>query len=268
MSIQSNTMMKNLLRQLASSLPEEIKDPIREAKRQIKAVPYYGQGRHCPVCGHDSKQFLSFGLGEGNVRHNAQCPRCGSLERHRLSWLFLQKHTTFFDGKKKRALHIAPEPCLEKHFKRMLGSSYISADLYHPRAMVQMDITDITYPNDYFDAVYCSHVLEHVLDDRQAMREFYRTLKPDGFALLLVPIGAEVTFEDPSVTTPEERAKVFGQSDHVRIYGHDYIDRLREAGFHVKQLSPQDLVSNEQITTLGLGPAAGDIFYCTKQQQQ
>jgi SAM-dependent methyltransferase len=108
----------------------------------------------------------------------------------------------------------------------------------NPRAMVRMDITDIQYPKDTFDVIYCSHVLEHVVDDRKAMREFHRVLRPDGWALLLVPITVEKTFEDPSVTDPEERLSVFGQEDHVRCYGPDYVERLRNPDSRFVSFAP------------------------------
>ena len=258
-------MIRAVLKRGVSALPEEIKDPLRQLKQSVKALPYRGEGRDCPVCGQSATRFLPYGVGEGNVREDAQCPHCGSLERHRLSWYFMAQQTDLFDGRAKRVLHVAPELCLERNLRKALGRSYITADLSHPRAMVHLDVMDIPYPNDYFDVVYCSHVLEHVPDDRQAMREIYRTLKPDGWAVLLVPIFGQVTFEDPSVTSPEERKRVFGQSDHVRIYGPDYIDRLREAGFYVVQRSVSALVQAEDARRMGLGPAAGDIYHCLKR---
>ena len=131
-------------------------------------------------------------------------------------------------------LHVAPEACFEARFKKILGDRYLTADLFNPRAMVKMDITDIRYPDHSFDVIYCGHVLEHVLDDRKAMSEFYRTLKTSGWAILLVPIIADETFEDASIVEPEDRLAAFGQADHVRIYGPDYVDRLRAVGFEVQ----------------------------------
>lgn len=130
--------------------------------------------------------------------------------------------------------------------------------------MIKMDISNIQYPDNSFDIIYCSHVLEHVLDDRKAMREFYRTLNTDGWAILNVPISGEKTFEDPSIVSPEERLKAFGQEDHVRIYGTDYIDRLRESGFTVKLFKASDLASESDIVRMALTQASGEIYYCTK----
>lgn len=145
-----------------------------------------------------------------------------------------------------------------------MGPDYLTADLYNPQAMVQMDITDIQYPDESFDVIYCSHVLEHVADDSQAIRELHRVLRPNGWAILLVPIWADKTFEDPLVVTSEDRLRVFGQSDHVRIYGLDYVDRLRGAGFRAEVTSVEDLVDEENAVRMGLTDASGDIYYCTK----
>ncbi|MEN8130798.1 MAG: methyltransferase domain-containing protein [Pseudomonadota bacterium] len=247
---------------VASKLPNLVKTPIKQLRDVVKAIPYYGTGRYCPICGKSSRRFRPYGR---PAREDAQCPRCGSLERHRLLWLYLTKKTDFFDGKPKKMLHVAPELIFESKFKRRLGDRYLTADLYNPRAMVKMDITNIDCPDQSFDVIYCSHVLEHVQDDRKAMSEFYRVLKNTGWAILLVPITVEKTLEDPSIVDPEERLKVFGQEDHVRKYGLDYVDRLREAGFHVELNKANDLVQNNQAVEMGITHASGEIYYCTKQ---
>jgi SAM-dependent methyltransferase len=179
-------------------------------------------------------------------------------------WLYLNSKTNLFDGKPKTMLHVAPESCLESRFRQRLRDGYLTADLVNPRARIKMDITQIQYPDQSFDVIYCSHVLEHVPDDRQAMREFHRTLKTDGWAVLLVPITAERTFEDHSITSPEDRLKHYGQIDHVRRYGPDYMDRLVEAGFRVAVFRPHDLATPEQVIRMGLTPASGEVYYCTK----
>ncbi len=161
-------------------------------------------------------------------------------------------------------LHVAPELFLESKFRQIHGVDYLTADLYNPKAMVKMDITDIQYPDQSFDIIYCSHVLEHVLDDVKAMTEFHRVLKHGGWAILLVPIFGEKTYENTSIVAPKDRLKAFGQSDHVRKYGQDYVDRLREAGFTVEVTTVSDLVSDNEAIRMGLTSAAGEIFYCTK----
>jgi len=213
------------------------------------------------VCGKSSGRFRPFGI---VPREDAQCVRCGALERHRLLWLFLQKQTDLFDGKPKQMLHVAPELCFESMLKERLGSNYLTADLFNPRAMVKMDICDIQYPDRSFDVIYCSHVLEHVLDDKQAMREFFRVLKNSRWAILNVPITSEKTFEDSSIVDPKERLKAFGQEDHVRRYGPDYVERLRDSGFTVEISKVGDLANSDEAVRMGLTQASGEIYYCTK----
>jgi SAM-dependent methyltransferase len=119
-------------------------------------------------------------------------------------------------------------------------------------------------PHETFDVIFCSHVLEHVSDDRRAMREFRRVLRYDGWAILLVPAVAEKTFEDPSVVDPAERLRRFGQEDHVRCYGPDYVDRLREAGFDVEEINVRDMFSDAEAIRMGLVRCAGSIHVCRR----
>jgi predicted SAM-dependent methyltransferase len=170
-------------------------------------------------------------------------------------------------------LHVAPESCLESKFKKLLGNNYLTADLNNPRVMVKMDITNIQYPDEYFDSILCSHVLEHVLDDKKAMGEFYRVLKNNGWAILLVPLTAGKTIEDSTIVTPEDRQRVFGHPEHVRIYGKDYIDRLNSVGFQVNIIKAKDLVNDDEIKKMGLkepvdpyGFQETEIYYCTKAE--
>lgn len=161
-------------------------------------------------------------------------------------------------------LHVAPEPVFETLLKHRLGTAYLTADLRNPRAMVKMDVTDIRYPDEHFDVIYCCHVLEHVPDDKKALREFFRVLKNDGWAILLVPVDADKTFEDLSITDPGERSRLFGNQGHVRRYGPDFADRLRDAGFKVKVTAPADFLSSQEIEQMGLAREAGEVYYCEK----
>jgi SAM-dependent methyltransferase len=230
-------------------------------KNIIDCVSRHSIDRWCPICGDTPSKFQQFGL---DPREDAYCVSCGALERHRFLWLFLKRMTNLFDGKSHKMLHVAPERCLESRFRKFLGQDYITADLINPAAMVKMDVTDIQYPDEFFDVVYCSHVLEHVPDDKKAMHEFYRVLKQDGWAILLVPISASNTIEDPTITDPKERLRLFGQEDHVRRYGPDYVNRLREAGFLVRVYEVNDLFKKSERIRMGLTPASGDIYFCTK----
>jgi ubiquinone/menaquinone biosynthesis C-methylase UbiE len=162
-------------------------------------------------------------------------------------------------------LHVAPERTFENLLQSHLGSGYLTADLYKSSAMIRMDITDIDYADDTFDVIYCSHVLEHIPDDRRAIRELHRVLKSDGWAILQVPITADITFEDPSITEPTDRLRLFGNKDHVRKYGPDFVEMLKEAGFKVKVITASDFLTEEETGLMGITEAAGDIYYCTKR---
>jgi SAM-dependent methyltransferase len=194
------------------------------------------------------------------------CGTCASLERHRLIWLFFKNCTNLFNGQKKKVLHIAPEISIGRLLANVQNIEYLSGDLTSGKAMVEMDITDIHFLKNTFDIIYCSHVLEHVPDDRAAMREFHRVLKPGGWAVLQVPITAPTTFEDPSVTDPAERIRLFGQDDHVRRYGPDYRDRLVETGFRVDVNSFVRTLPQRAIRKFGLD-ANEEIYYCTKDSR-
>jgi SAM-dependent methyltransferase len=246
---------------LLSKLPEWVKSPLRNVRGCALRLACQGTGRYCPVCGKSSRRFCSYGV---TPRKDALCVYCQSVERHRFLWLYLQRRTDLFDGSPKKMLHVAPELCFEPRLGKLLGAGYLTADLVDPLAMVKMDVTSIGYPDRSFDVICCSHVLEHVPDDRKAMREFRRVLADDGWAILLVPITSDRTFEDPAITEPSERRNVFGQEDHVRRYGPDYADRLREAGFTVEVTGVNDLVDRDEAARMGLSPESGLIHHCTR----
>lgn len=249
------------MRRIISTLTRYFKGPLRRAREVVRTLPYYGKGRFCPVCEKSSRRFRPFGL---IPREDARCVHCGSLERHRLLWLYLSQKTDLFCSTPKKVLHVAPASCIESKLKKRIEGDYVTADLSNPCAMVKMDITDIQYPDESFDVILCSHVLEHVHDDKKAMREFHRVLKRNGLAILLVPIDTEETFEDPSIIDPQERLKTFGKENHVRRYGPDYIDRLLAAGFRVKIIKVNDFIHNHEAIRMGLTPASGQIYCCTK----
>jgi SAM-dependent methyltransferase len=206
---------------------------VRFARRAIDRV-YPTRYQECPCCGELARTFLPHGPSQ---RPNARCPRCGSVERHRLQWLFFQNRTNLFSDASGpiEVLHFAPERGLQRRLKSLRHVSYHGADLKSVRAEEHFDICAIPYSPDSFDVILCSHVLEHVLDDRRAMCELFRVMKPGGWGLIGVPFDArlEETQEDPNIATDEERLRVYGNKGHVRRYGRDYHDRLRAAGFEV-----------------------------------
>lgn len=254
---------------IAQSMPESLKKLVRpgiryfrKLQQSYRGVRYWGRERYCPVC---NRNFSKFGKTGVIPREDALCMCCRTVERHRLVWLYFQRRTNLFNGENITMLHVAPELAIEKKLRRQLRAQYFTADLFNPSAMIKMDITDIQYPDESFDAIYCSHVLEHVVDDKKAMREFFRVLKPEGWAILLVPINADKTFEDPSIIDPAERLAKFGDAMHVRCYGPDYVDRLREAKFNVQVTKPADFLTQTEIVRMGITAAAGEIYFCTKQ---
>jgi predicted SAM-dependent methyltransferase len=218
--------------------------------------------RFCPLC---EQSFEAFQPKGNPPRPNRRCPVCKSNRRNRTAWLFLKSFTNLFDQTPKRFLHIAPEERLERKFREIPNLDYLSADLDGSRAMVAMDIQQIRYPDHSFDVIYCSHVLEHVSDDVTAMQELFRVLQPGGWALVLVPIKGEHTFEDNSVTDPAERERLFGQEDHVRRYGRDISDRLVAAGFHVRLYTTPEIARGENFERMGLlDDDGGVLFYCVR----
>ena len=190
-----------------------------------------------PIDGKSFRKFLPYGYGK--QRENALSPSTLSLERHRLMWLFLRDNTNFFTATKKiKVLHIAPEQCFLDIFRKQQNLNYITSDLESPIADVKADICDLPFKENEFDVVFCNHVLEHVPNDTKAMQELYRVLKPGGFGIFQIPqdLSKAITFEDNTITDRKERAKVFGQYDHVRVYGRDYFDKLRSIGFKVDEV--------------------------------
>jgi SAM-dependent methyltransferase len=183
----------------------------------------------CPCCGG---RFARFQSGWGGSIHS--CPRCGSHERHRVLWLYLQQRTNLLTDE-LAVLHWAPEPGLESNLRALANLSYATADLDPSRATLALDITDIALPADSYDVVLCSHVLEHIEDDRGAMRELLRILRPGGWAIVLVPIDESraETYEDPAIVQPEERLRAYLDPDHARLYGRDFAARLEQEGFDV-----------------------------------
>jgi SAM-dependent methyltransferase len=201
-----------------------------------------------PIDGKSFRKFLPYGYAKQRV--NALSPGTLSLERHRLMWLFLRDETTFFTATTKlKVLHIAPEQCFLHIFRAQKNLDYTTSDLESPIADVKADICDLPFKENEFDVIFCNHVLEHVPDDTKAMQELYRVLKPNGFGVFQIPqdLSRAETFEDNTITDKKERTKIFGQYDHVRVYGRDYFDKLRNIGFQVDEVDYTKKITPNQL---------------------
>lgn len=254
--------MKELIRFAIRKIPRKYLQIISPVVMNVMKRLYKGNAVECPVCSSTFSKMLPYGRIVS--RENALCPECLSLERHRLMWLFLKKKTNFFTDKIK-LLHIAPEHCFINRFEALPNLEYITADIESPLAKVKMDVHQIPFEENTFDVVFCNHVLEHVDNDIQAMKEMLRVLKPGGWAILQSPIDPTrtVTFEDSTIVDPAERERIHGQDDHMRTYGLDYGDRIKSSGFvvteslFVKEL-PADLVKRYCL------PSEEIVYYCEK----
>ncbi len=255
--------MKKLISYIIRTVPRPVLQRLSPPALALLGWWYRGDAYTCPIIGKSYAKFLPYG--RVNPRSNALCPDSLSLERHRLLWLYLKAKTNFFTSK-LQFLHVAPEQCFLKAFQKQHGEGYITADLVSPLAKVKMDVHAIPFAGHTFDAVMCNHVLEHVEDDKKAMRELFRVLKPGGWAILQVPFiepVPEVTQEDPTIISPKDRLIYYGQEDHVRKYGRDYPERLREIGFDVMEDAFVKTLSAEEIQRYAL-PADEIIYFCIK----
>jgi SAM-dependent methyltransferase len=214
--------MKKLFKFILNTIPRPILIRLSYIARPILATALKGNTYTDPIDGKSFKNFLPYGY--GHQRNNVLAPGTLSLERHRLLWLYL-----------KKVLQFAPEQAFYKRFRNQENLDYTTTDLYSPLADVKADICNLPFEDNAYDLILCNHVLEHIPDDTKAMQELYRVLKPGGMAILQIPqdLNRATTFEDDSITDPKERAQIFGQYDHVRVYGRDYFDKLRNIGFRV-----------------------------------
>ena len=194
------------------------------------------------------------------------CPSCDSYDRERLTALYLERAFAAFDsGRRYRLIEFAPAHALHRTVKRYPFVEYRSADLVSRVVDDRVDITNCPYADGSVDVFLCSHVLEHIEDDRKAMRELHRILAPGGFGIVLVPLfpGIDETHEDPKLDTLELRWKYFGGGDHMRQYGkRDFVDRLAAAGFMVDQLGV-DYFGKEVFRTNGI--AENSVLYVLRK---
>lgn len=221
---------------------------------RIRLLRLRGENVYCPICDKGYKRFLPMGI---MPRKGALCPGCGSLERHRLLWMAFSRRGLLEKG--GRLLHVAPESSLARVLSGKFD--YISVDLDGKNAMRAMDIRALDFPEGYFDLIICNHVLEHVKEDRKAISELYRVMKPGGYGSIQVPMRGEETEEDDSVTDPGERERLYGLSEHVRWYGRtDFKRRLSDAGFEVLEMCKEELASPVQLAKLSVACEDGVIL--------
>ena len=249
--------MKKLFKIILNTIPRPLLIRLSYVTRPILAFFLRGKAFTDPIDGKSFKSFLSYGY--ETQRENVLSPSTLSLERHRLLWLYLQNETDFFSAKRK-VLHFAPEQCFLKRFRKLENLDYTTTDLLSPIADVKADICDLPFDDNSYDIILCNHVLEHIPNDTKAMQELYRVMKPNGIGIFQIPqdLSRETTFEDNTITDKKERAKIFGQYDHVRIYGKDYFEKLRSIGFKVKEVDYTTQFSEEAINKYRL--AKGEII--------
>lgn len=231
---------------------------------KIAPILYYGNKFEDPISGKTYRKFLPYGYSGRAKRDNVLCPGSLSLERHRLLWLYLKNKTDFFT-KKRKMLHIAPEQCFYKLFKAMPNLDYKTGDYNSPIADIHFDLHQAPFEDNTFDVIFCNHVLEHVEDANQCMRELYRIMKPDGFGIFQIPqdVNRYETYEDKSITSERDREIHFWQKDHVRLFGLDYKDKLAAAGFKVVVEDYTKDISAELAERYRL-PKGELLYYCTK----
>lgn len=255
--------LKKLFKILLNKIPRPLLIRVSYVIRPILAFLLKGNTYTDPIDGRCFKTFLPYGY--GIQRENVLSPSTLSLERHRLLWLYLKNETDFFKPKtplenRKRVLHFAPEQCFLKRFKKLNHLDYTTTDLLSPIADVKADICDLPFEDNSYDIILCNHVLEHIPDDTKAIQELYRIMKPGGMGIFQIPqdLKREMTFEDNTIINKAERAKIFGQYDHVRVYGRDYFDKLRAIGFKVEEVDYTAQLSAEDINNYRL--AKGELI--------
>jgi len=249
--------MKRIFKFFLNIIPRPLLIKLSYLARPLLALWMRGDRYKDPIDGKRFRSFLPYGY--ESPRENVLSPSTLSLERHRLLWLYLKNNTDFFIAPLK-ILHFAPEQAFYQRFRQLKNLEYTTTDLNSPLADVKADICDLPFDDNSFDVILCNHVLEHIPDDTKAMQEMYRVLKKGGWGIFQIPqeLERDKTFEDDSITDRKERAKIFGQYDHVRIYGRDYFDTLRHIGFTVEEIDYTATLPPSDINKFRL--AKGEII--------
>ncbi len=252
-------MLKKLYKRI---IPEKNRNQIHKSIRRLGYPLYLGNEYHCNLC---EKEFRSF-LPKGNIpREQAMCPYCFSLERTRVLDLYLENELDLYNQTNCSILHFAPEDALFHKLKKISGVEYIDADINPANARHVEDITNISYADDYFDYLICSHVLGHVPDENKAISECKRVLKPSGVALFLsvIPPTQQETLEYFEDLTAQQRLSMYGESDLIRLHGTDFLNRLATQ-FHVEAIDYRLQCSPEDQTKYSLGNGEREVIYkCT-----
>ena len=237
---------------------------VRGVRNQLAPVLYAGKQRYCPICNRSFRKFRKAGRAP-NKRPNAVCPACSSRERDRLVFLFLQSLQDGGFDLHTRLLHVAPEPCLRTRFTELAKGGYLSADIYRKDVDEQFDVMSIPYPDRSFSAVFCSHVLQDVTDDEKAIAEFFRILKPGGWAILNVPLSTDITIDHKKKWNGTRSKYNKRPDEYLRSYGPDFAVRFARAGFDVRVIHREEVASSKDFSSLGIeGPGAGEIYYGIK----
>ncbi len=238
--------MKRVFKFILKLFPRPLLIRLSYAVRPILTFTLKGDRYTDPIDGRSFRKFLPYGYEK--PRENVLSPSTLSLERHRLLWLYLKRETDFFNAPHK-VLHFAPEQAFYKRFRALSNLDYTTTDLNSPLADVKADICQLPFQEGSFDVILCNHVLEHIPDDRKAMSELFRVMKKGGWGIFQIPqdLNRETTFEDDSITDRKKRAEIFGQYDHVRIYGRDYFEKLKAVGFEVHPVPYSAQLSTEEV---------------------
>ncbi|MBU2020423.1 MAG: methyltransferase domain-containing protein [Bacteroidetes bacterium] len=256
--------MKRLYTFLLNKLPRPLLIRLSYPFQKLAPLLFAGNNVECPVCEKSYRKFLSYGSSVAH-REGVLCPGDLTLERHRLMWLYLKGHSIFFTAEKLNVLHIAPEQCFHGKFKIQKNLNYLTADLVSPIADMHFDLHQIPLEDNRFDVVFCNHVMEHVDDPLQCMKELFRVMNHGAWAIMQVPqdFTREETFEDPSIVSEADREKHYWQKDHVRLFGKDYPDYLRKAGFEVNEFLPTKELGKELVERYRLQPS--EVLYIARK---
>lgn len=239
--------MKTIVKLVLNFFPRTLLTRLSFIVKPLIRVYFIGTKYKDPIDGSNFRKFLPYGYLK--IRQNALSPSTYSLERHRLLWLFLKTDTDFFTNVKK-VLHFAPEQAFYERFKKMKNLDYTTTDLNSPIADIKADICQLPFASNSYDFILCNHVLEHIPNDLEAMQELFRVMTPGGMGIFQIPLdmNRNTTFEDNSITEPKQRTKIFGQYDHVRVYGLDYFKRLESCGFKVEKVDFTKTLSKQEIS--------------------